>query len=78
MVIVHNVVDIDRWLSYKQERADAIAPFGSNVKDHVAADGSKTIAVTADVTDFAAMQAALASPPPVLGAAMQRHGVIPR
>jgi len=77
MVIVHNVVDVDRWLSFKQERADVIAQFGSNVKDHVAADGSKTVAVTADGVDVAAMQAALASPPPELGAAMERHGIIP-
>ena len=77
MVIVHNVVDLDRWLSYKQERADVIAQFGSNVKDHVSADGSNTVAVTADGVDVAAMQAALASPPPELAAAMERHGVIP-
>jgi hypothetical protein len=77
MVIVHKVVDLDRWLSYKSERAAQIAQFGSNVVDHVAADGSNNIAVTADVTDLAVMQAALASPPPELGAAMERHGVIP-
>ena len=39
--------------------------------------GATTSAVTADVTDLAVMQAALASPPPELGAAMERHGVIP-
>jgi hypothetical protein len=77
IVIVHNVVDLDRWLSYKQERADVIAEFGSSVTDHVAADGSKTVAVTVDGVDVAALQAALASPPPELGAAMERHGVIP-
>ena len=77
IVIVHNVVDLDRWLSYKQERADVIAQFGSSVTDHVAADGSKTVAVTVDGVDAAAMQAALASPPPELAAGMERHGVIP-
>ena len=77
LVIVHKVVDLDRWLSYKAERAAQIAQFGSNVVDHVAVDGSNNIAVTADVTDLAVMQAALASPPPELGAAMERHGVIP-
>jgi hypothetical protein len=30
-----------------------------------------------DVADMGAMQAGLASPPPELAAAMQRHGVIP-
>ena len=77
IVIVHNVVDLDRWLSYKQERADVIAQFGSSVTDHVAADGSKTVAVTVEGVDVAAMQAALASPPPELAAGMERHGVIP-
>jgi hypothetical protein len=50
---------------------------GSNVVDHVAADGSKTVAISMDVADMGAMQAGLASPPPELAAAMQRHGVIP-
>jgi hypothetical protein len=77
IVIVHNVVDLDRWLSYKQERVDVLAQFGSSVTDHVAADGSKTVAVTVDGVDVAAMQAALASPPPELAAGMERHGVIP-
>ena len=77
IVIVHDVVDLDRWLSYKQERVDVLAQFGSSVTDHVAADGSKTVAVTVDGVDVAAMQAALASPPPELAAGMERHGVIP-
>ena len=54
-----------------------LAQFGSSVTDHVAADGSKTVAVTVDGVDVAAMQAALASPPPELAAGMERHGVIP-
>ena len=77
MVITHAVVDVQRWLSFKAERAAQIAPFGSNVTDHVAVDGSNAIAVTLDVHDLAAMQAALASPPPEFGAAMDRHGVLP-
>ena len=77
IVIVHNVVDLDRWLSYKQERVDVLAQFGSSVTDHVAADGSKTVAVTVEGVDVAAMQAALASPPPELAAGMERHGVVP-
>jgi hypothetical protein len=47
------------------------------VTDHVALDGSNNIAVTADVHDWAGMQAAMSSPPPELAAAMERHGVIP-
>ena len=78
MVITHNVVDVDNWLQFKSERADAIAGMGgANVVDHVAHDGSKTVAITADVDDVEGMMAAISSPPPELGAAMERHGVIP-
>ena len=57
VVITHAVADIDRWLQGKGERADAIeSGTGSNVTDYVAQDGSNNIAVTADVSDLAAMQ----------------------
>jgi hypothetical protein len=39
-------------------------------------DGSKNVAITADVHDLAGAQAMLASPPPEVAAAMERHGVI--
>lgn len=77
IVINHRVEDVERWLSYKAERAAAISAFGSHVTDHVAVDGSDNVAVTADIHDLAAFQAAVASPPPELAEAMRRHGVIP-
>jgi hypothetical protein len=77
IVITHKVVDLERWLKYKQERVEQLAPFSTHVTDHVAADGSKNVSVTADVSDVAALQSAMASPPPELAAAMDRHGVIP-
>jgi hypothetical protein len=77
IVITHAVRDVENWLKYKEERAATIAPFGSNVKDHTAADGSKIVAVTADVKDMAVFQKAMASPPPEMAAVMERHGVIP-
>ncbi len=77
VVINHGVEDVERWLKGKAERAAQISKFGSHVTDHVAMDGSKTVAVTADIDDLAALQAALASPPQDLQDAMQRHGVIP-
>ena len=78
VVISHGVVDIERGLEGKTERAEAIeAGSGSNVIDHVAADGSTNIAITADVSDVAAMQALLASPPPDVLAKMEAHGVVP-
>lgn len=73
VVLTHAVVDIDRWLKGKAERAAAI---GSNVVDYVAEDGSNNIAVSAEVGDLAALQAMLASPPPDVLAQMEEHGVV--
>jgi hypothetical protein len=78
MIITHNVVDVDNWLSFKDERAGAISAMGgSQVVDHVAQDGSSAVAIAATVDDVAAVLAGLASPPPELHAAMERHGVLP-
>jgi hypothetical protein len=78
VVITHAVEDIDRWLQGKEERAAAIeSGSGSNVTDYVAADGSSNVAVTADVSDVAAIQSMMASPSPEVLAAMQDHGVVP-
>jgi len=78
IVITHSVVDADNWLRFKAERAGAIAGMGgTNVVDHVADDGSNSVAITADTDDVAALMDAISSPPPELGAAMERHGVIP-
>ena len=78
VILTHAVADVERWLAFKGERAASIGAMGgSNVVDHVAADGSKTVAISMDVADMGAIQAGLASPPPELASAMQRHGVIP-
>ena len=78
MVITHAVADVDKWLGFKAERAEAVAGLGgSDVVDHVAHDGSNMVALSADVADVDRVLAALASPPPELGAAMERHGVLP-
>ncbi len=77
LVITHAVVDIERWLKGKQERAADIGPYATNITDYVAMDGSNTIAVTADIHDMAGAQAMMASPSPEDAAAMLRHGVIP-
>jgi hypothetical protein len=77
VVFTHAVGDVESWLTYKGERAAAIGAMGgSNVTDLVNADGSKTVVVTADVQDMAAMTAAMASPSPELAAAIERHGVV--
>jgi hypothetical protein len=77
VVITHAVEDIERWLQGKAERSAAIeSGSGSNVTDYLAADGSTNIAITADVSDVAAMQEMLTSPSPQVLAAMQSHGVV--
>lgn len=78
IVVTHGVLDVDKWLQFKSERADAIAALGGrDVKDHVAQDGSSTVAVTAEVDDVEQLMAALSSPPPEVKATMEEHGVIP-
>lgn len=77
IVITHAVVDVERWLNGKAERAAVISEFGTQVTDHVALDGGNNIAITADVHDLAGAQAMMASPSPETAATMERHGVIP-
>jgi hypothetical protein len=78
IVVTHGVVDLDKWLQGKAERATAIGSMGgSNVVDHVAQDGSNAIAISADVDDVDSMMATLASPPADLAATMESHGVLP-
>lgn len=76
MVITHAVVDIDRWLQGKAERAEIISKYATNVTDHVAADGSNHVAITADIHDMEGLQALMASPSAEDSAAEERHGVI--
>jgi hypothetical protein len=76
MVITHAVVDIDRWLQGKAERVEIISKYATNVTDHVAADGSNNVAITADIHDMAGLQELMASPSPEDTAAEERHGVI--
>lgn len=77
VVITHAVQDIDRWLEGKAERAAAIeSGTGSDVTDYVAADGSKNIAITADVADIGAMKKVLATPSPEVVERMEAHGVV--
>jgi hypothetical protein len=78
VVVTHNVADVENWLQFKSERVDAIAALGgSNVVDHVAQDGSNSVALATEVDDVAGLLAALSSPPPEVAAIMERHGVVP-
>jgi hypothetical protein len=77
MVITHAVVDVERWLQGKAERAAEFGTFATNVTHHVAADGRNNVTITADIHDLAGAQAAMDSPSPEGAAAAERHGVIP-
>jgi len=77
MVMTHKVVEIERWLRGKAERAAAIAPFATDITDYVAVDGSNSIALTADIHDVEGIQGMLDSPPAEVAAQMESHGVLP-
>jgi hypothetical protein len=78
MIVTHPVVDLDRWLAGKAERAGALqGASGRNVTDHVALDGSNNIAVSFEVDDVGPIQEGLAAPPPEWAALMEKHGVLP-
>lgn len=78
LVITHTVADVDTWLRFRAERAEAVEGLGAtNVVDHVAHDGSNVVAVSADVADVDAMMATLVAPSAELAAVMEEHGVLP-
>jgi hypothetical protein len=78
VIVTHAVEDVQRWLKGKADRAAAIeSGSGSNVTDYVAQDGSNNIAISAEVSDLAAMGAMLSSPSAETAALMQEHGVVP-
>ena len=76
VVMTHKVVEIERWLKGKEERAAAFADYATDVTDYVASDGSNQIALTADIHDMDGAQAMLASPPSDVVEQMESHGVL--
>jgi len=76
VVMTHKVIEIERWLKGKDERAAAFADYATDVTDYVAMDGSNEIAVTADIHDMEGAQAMLASPPTDVVEKMESHGVV--
>ena len=74
VVFTHAVNDLDLWVSKHSERVQAFSPWGSNVVDHVNADGSKSVGVSVDVHDMDAMWAAMETAE--MDAAKQAHGVL--
>jgi hypothetical protein len=79
VVVTHNVADVEKWLSFKAERAESIRAGlgGTEVQDYVAQDGSNAVAIGAVIDDLDAALKALAAPPPELGSVMEKHGVVP-
>jgi hypothetical protein len=76
LIATHAVVDIERWLEGKAERAEQLSGVATNVTDYVAIDGSNNVAITADIHDMAGLQAMMASPSAEDIATTERHGVI--
>ncbi len=75
VIVTHAVVDLDRWLKGKAERASLLAEYATNVTEHVAADGSNRVAIFADVFDVGALQ--VLKVPRTRGTPVEeRHGVI--
>ena len=78
LVLTHNVADVEKWLSFKAERAESIGKLGgSNVQDYVSAEGSNAVAVTCEIDDVETALTTVGSPPPDLAEVMGRHGVLP-
>jgi hypothetical protein len=77
VVLTHAVEDVERWLSFKAERAASIGALGgSNVVDHVSLDRND-VAISFETEDLGGVEAGMATPSAKLSDAMQRHGVIP-
>ncbi len=74
VVFTHAVSDAAHWASKHSERVEAFASWGSNVVEYLSADGSNNVALSVDVHDLSAMQAALGSPE--IEAAKRAHGVL--
>ena len=74
VVFTHAVRDVDLWASKHSDRVQAFSAWGSNVVDHVNADGSKSVGVSVDVHDMAGMQAAMQTAE--MDAAKVAHGVL--
>jgi hypothetical protein len=76
IVATFQVVDVERWLGFKEENAAIVAPFATDVTTFVALDGSNNVGMIMDVHDMAGMQAGLSSPSPEMLATEERHGLI--
>jgi hypothetical protein len=74
VIITHAVRDRAHWASKHSERVAAFAPWGTNVVDLFHNENGNQVAVSADVSDMAAMKKALTSPE--IEAAKKAHGVI--
>ena len=75
VVFTHAVNDVKHWASKGDERVEIFAPFGTELVDYVAADGSNKIALAVNIHDIEGMMAMMQTPE--AAAAMESHGVLP-
>lgn len=74
IIVTHPVKDAKHWASKGAERVEVFAPFGTELVDYVAADGSNRVAVAANIHDMEGMMAFMQTPE--AAAAMESHGVL--
>jgi hypothetical protein len=74
VLILHDVDDVDHWLS-SPKREELFGPMGITVRTFARGEGSKQVALVADIPDMVAWQAMLDSE--AGAAAMKYDGVHP-
>jgi hypothetical protein len=75
LLITHGVADRENWLARRPQRVADLAPFGSQITDHVALDGGNAAAVSLEVHDLDGLRAELAAPSPARAASIAEQGI---
>ena len=75
MVITHEVENIEKWLSNKDERHNTISQFAQNIVEYVIDNDSNLVALTLTITDEKRMNEIMQDDNTRLE--MIRHGVKP-
>jgi len=52
IVATHAVKDVKHWASQGDKRVEDLTPFGTDLVDYVAADGSNRVAVSVNIHDM--------------------------
>jgi hypothetical protein len=74
-VITHDVDDVEHWLA-SPKRAEVFGPMGITIRTFVDPDGSKKVALVAEIPDFEAFQQVMQTE--AAADAMKHDGVHPQ